>query len=216
MADTPDSTPESKSGSSRSRRVKTHVGVKVPLAAQQDDFAVRKQPATLIEPLHLRDRCTLRLSDQESFLGLSSCRMQRWLQPQSVFSSRSMLDRRATIGFGAGGRSAADEMPRKRFGRALNARLTSGTIRRLVGAACHRRGLAGHRLADVDRQDAAAVVTDVEQGELPAGLHPVARVPIVARTRWLNQARGECLNVRSYYCAAIGPKPAAFFRQYQD
>jgi len=51
-----------------------------------------------------------------------------------------------------------------------------GTVGGLAGAEEYRHRLAGHRLVDVDRQKAAAVVMRMEQRQLLTAVHPIERV----------------------------------------
>ena len=71
-----------------------------------------------------------------------------------------------------------------------------GPVRGLAGAQDHRHRLAGDRLVDVDRQEAAPVVVGVEERELLAAVDPVLGVVDVEHdpARHLGEAVAEQLD----------------------
>ena len=76
-----------------------------------------------------------------------------------------------------------------------------GAAGRLAGAQDHRDRLAGGGLVDVDRQEAAAVVVGVEQGQLLAAVDPILGVVDVEHDppRHLVEAVAEQLDHRRHH-----------------
>ena len=81
-----------------------------------------------------------------------------------------------------------------------------GTVRRLAGAQDDRHRLAGRRLVDVDRLEAAAVVIGVEQRQLLTAVNPVLGVVDVEHdaTRHLFEAVAEHLDHRRHHALERG------------
>ena len=76
-----------------------------------------------------------------------------------------------------------------------------GTVRGLAGAQDHRHRLAAGGLVDVDRQEAAAVVVGVEQGQLLLAVNPILGVVDVEHdaARHLLEAVAEQLDHRGHH-----------------
>ena len=81
-----------------------------------------------------------------------------------------------------------------------------GTVGGLAGAEDYRHRLAGHRLVDVDRQKAAAVVMRMEQRQLLTAVHPIERVVDVEQNaaRYLLETVAEEVDHRIHHADERG------------
>jgi hypothetical protein len=81
-----------------------------------------------------------------------------------------------------------------------------GTVGRLARPEDHRHRLAGHRLVDVDRQEAVAVVVRMEQRQLLTAAHPVQGAVNVEQdaSRHLGEAVAEQVDHRIHHADGRG------------
>jgi len=86
-----------------------------------------------------------------------------------------------------------------------------GTAGRLAGPEDHRHGLAGHRLVNVDRQEAAAVVMRVEERQLLTAVYAILGVVDVEQnaSRHLLEAVAEEVDHRPSAGGRSDPRSGA-------